>query len=458
MRLVTTLVIGLILTGSVQAQTEGMDNRWITDDFDGESLQAAWNQVQGQWKTADGTVKAGGAEELLGMLNGTYIMNTRPYVIEVTLGGTGGGVVFNAACKNVLMNAQVIKVLDGSISMGYLDFLGNYIETRAVDFTAGGTAIPVQVFVDPAQHRYSLIVADRNLALEELRFNSGYAGLVAARSGVTFDSFRLSGKGTLDTPSYYIKSNKRQLDDLSYLAVTGESLLISNPLVGIVQKITSVGTYVNEISVSGGEMKPMGVWSDDDEMIYVVDATAKSVRVYNNTFQHKYTCAGNLEEPRAVVADESTVYVLDKNGIALFDKNGKSKGVKAAGLFKDPKGMFSSGSRLLVTDFGNSQVQVLNKADFSVVMTIKEELVRPWGVCVDTAGGDIYVADPGAAAVFHYDAAGKYVERIDPITIRGFVSPRAVVVLNDMVYVGDYDRILGFKKGVLTIRPSLRID
>jgi hypothetical protein len=33
-----------------------------------------------------------------------------------------------------------------------------------------------------------------------------------------------------------------------------------------------------------------------------------------------------------------------------------------------------------------------------------------------------------------------------------------VLVLGDMVYVGDFDRILGFKKGVLTIRPSLRIN
>jgi hypothetical protein len=28
----------------------------------------------------------------------------------------------------------------------------------------------------------------------------------------------------------------------------------------------------------------------------------------------------------------------------------------------------------------------------------------------------------------------------------------------DMLYVADYDRILGFKKGVLTIRPTLKID
>jgi hypothetical protein len=92
-----------------------------------------------------------------------------------------------------------------------------------------------------------------------------------------------------------------------------------------------------------------------------------------------------------------------------------------------------------------------------VVRVIKDQLVSPWGVCTDV-GGHVYVADPGAAAVFHYDGAGVFVERIDPITIRGFISPRAVLVRGDMVYVGDFDRILGFRKGVLTIRPSQTIE
>jgi DNA-binding beta-propeller fold protein YncE len=156
------------------------------------------------------------------------------------------------------------------------------------------------------------------------------------------------------------------------------------------------------------------------------------------------------------VADAATVYVLDKNGIACFDKQGGSKGVKATGLFKDPKGLYMEGNLLYVADFGNGQVQILEKGTFNVARVIKDQLVSPWGVCTDV-GGHVYVADPGAMAVFHYDGNGAFVERIDPITIKGFISPRAVLVRGETIYVGDFDRILGFKKGVLTIRPTMTI-
>ncbi len=50
------------------------------------------------------------------------------------------------------------------------------------------------------------------------------------------------------------------------------------------------------------------------------------------------------------------------------------------------------------------------------------------------------------------------VERIDPITMKGFICPRSVRVKDDRVFVGDLNRILVFKKGAMSIRPTNKIQ
>jgi DNA-binding beta-propeller fold protein YncE len=241
------------------------------------------------------------------------------------------------------------------------------------------------------------------------------------------------------------------------MALKEEGLLIVNPTVGIVQRITSVGTYVSEITIE--EKTDLRGVAADEKASYVIDAAKNALRIFDNDDKLQTEISSDLDDPRDVAVDANRIYVLDKAGIAVFDKKNLALIKRyAGGLFRDPKGIAVSADRVLVADFGNGQVQVLGKSDFSVAFVIKDDLVKPWGVTADPKSGDIYVADPGAVAVFRFDKDGGFVERIDPITIRGFVSPRDVLLLNDMVYVADYDRILGFRSGVLTIRPSLRID
>jgi hypothetical protein len=384
-------------------------------------------------------------------------MYTKSFVIEATVEMLGGGVVFNAEHNDVLKNCQVVRIVEGGVALGYMDFLGEYYETRTIAVKDLTTPVNLQIYIDQENRNYSVVANTRNLSMEELRFNSGFAGLYATSSGVTFDRFSIGGQGTMDAPSFFIKSNRRQLNDLSYMAVKDDGLLIVNPVVGIAQHITSVGTYVSELSIEDEETALRGIASDD-EATYVVDAAANALRVFSAKDRVQKVITSDIEDPRDVAVDDSRIYVLDKAGIAVFDKNLSLIGRKAGGLFSDPKSIAVYGDRVYVADFGNGQVQVLSKSDFSTEQVIKDQLINPWGVGIDPANGDVFVADPAAAAVFHYDSDGNFVERIDPITIRGFVSPRAVTVRGDMIYVGDFDRILGFKKGVLTIRPSLRID
>lgn len=456
MRFALTLLIGLFAAMSGIAQTGEPEDVWIEDTFSQPELSTDWKTVSGTWTSENDVVRVGGGSGNMAMLHGRYLMNSKPYVLETTINKLGGGLVFNAEHVGSIANSHVVRVIDGGVSIGYIDFGGNYVETRSV--TIGDLTPPVKIraYIDQKNKTFSVLINDRNVALEELRFNSGYAGLNAVSSGVSFDGYRVLGHGMMDIPAYFVKSNKRQLDNLSYFSSREDGLLIVNPTVGIVQRITSVGTYVSEISIE--EKTELRGVAADEKYSYVVDAAAPALRIFDTNNKLEKTITSDLDDPRDVAVDDTRIYVLDKNGIAVFDKSLKLVKRYAGGLFRDPKGIFVTGDRVLVADYGNGQVQVLRKSDFSVEFVIKDDLVHPHGVTAHGKTGDIYIADPGAVAVFHYDGSGAFIERIDPITIRGFISPRDVLLFNNMVYVADYDRILGFREGVLTIRPSLRID
>ncbi|MBN1448136.1 MAG: hypothetical protein JXA28_09410 [Bacteroidetes bacterium] len=455
MRFVTFLLVGLFAVVTVHAQ-DAEQSTWIEDDFSQENLRPEWLPIAGTWSVDEGHARVVGGGERFAMLYDAYVMNTKSFILEATITAFGGGMVFNAEHNGALKNCHILYIVEGGVSLGYMDFNGEYYETRTITVRDLTTPVKVQVYIDQKNNNFSVVANDRNLSMEELRFNSGYAGLYAVRSGVKFDNYRVMGEGSMDTPSFFIKSNNRQLNDLSYMATKEDGLLIVNPVVGIVQRITSVGTFVSEISVEDAATQLRGVASDD-AYTYVVDAASNALRVFDTGDRIQKVISTDLDDPRDVAVDDTRIYVLDKAGIAVFDKQLALIGRKAGGLFRDPKGIAVHGGKISVADFGNGQVQVLSASDFSVELVIKDQLMNPWGVCFDPANGDIFVADPGAVAVFHYDNGGGFIERIDPITIRGFISPRAVLVRENMVYVGDFDRILGFKKGVLTIRPSLRI-
>jgi hypothetical protein len=455
MRFVTTLLIGLLAFVSVHAQN-AEQTVWLEDDFSGQSLRSDWKPVSGTWSVDGERAKVTGGGEQFALLLDTYLMNTKSFVVEAGISSLGGGVVFNAEHGDALKNCHVVRILEGGVSLGYMDFLGEYFETRA--FMVKDLTVPVtmRIFIDQQNRNFSVLLGDRNVALEELRFNSGFAGLASGSSGAKFDFFRVSGPGTLDAPAFFMKSNRRQLNDLSYMSIKDDGLLIVNSVVGIVQRLTSVGTYVSEIPIE--EKTDLRGVTADESYTYVVDAASNSLRVFNTEDKIEKVISSDLDDPRDVAVDDTHVYVLDKVGISVFDKKLQPVGRKAGGLFRDPKGITVYGEKVYVADFGNGQVQVLDKSEMTSDQVIKDQLINPWGVAVDPENGDIYVADPGAGAVLHFDNGGGFVERIDPITIRGFVSPRDVQIRGDMVYVADFDRILGFKKGVLTIRPSLRIE
>jgi hypothetical protein len=453
MRITIIFVASLFLLSIGNAQSSKNLNTWSSDDFK-PPMKSTWIEAAGKWNINDDeTVSCSGAQEKFGLINDQYFMRVKQYSIDVDVKRVGGGIVFGLENKNRLANAQVVYFNDASISVGYLDFSGNYVETRVIDFTLERSGATVEIIASPKSRNFTVTIQGKDIAREEMRFLSGYVGLFSMKSGAQFDNFFIGGEGLPDAPAYFVKSNQRQLDQLSYMAMSGDALLIVNPVIGIVQHLTSNGNFVSEISLLDANKNLRGICSDEDKWVYVVDAAINAVRLYNREDKLEHSFSTELNDPRGVAAGGGSVYILDADGIKVFSKKGDFIGAKAANLFKDPKNIYYEAGNLYVADFGNGQVQVLDASSFSVKLVITDQLQRPFDVSTDPKTHDIYVADPGAGKVFRYNDRGKMEEQLEPITIRGFISPRAVRIRGEAVYVGDYDRILVFKKGVQAIRP-----
>ncbi len=457
MRRLPLIAVGMLFAVLLRANAQDNQAGWIVDDFAAEDMKAGWTIASGTWTLRDGSVVSGGSTEYSALLNNLYLLRAKPYTIECAFTGAGGGVAFSLEHADKMVTGHLVVLTGSTISTGFIDIVGKYHETRAVDYIAPRGESRLRVHVDPIKKNYTVTVGEREIGVEMLRSLSGYTGLCSMKPGVTFDFFQVLGEGRPQSPSYFLKSNTRQLDHLSYMTLMDESIVTVNPVVGMIQKITSTGSYVYEIPMQGAHSKPRGVCVGDDNTIYAVDGGANAVRIFNSQLQLERIINSDLTDPRGVALLNGKILVVDAEGLKMFEKNGTFMGAKAKGLFKDPRNIHVAGGKVYVTDFGAGLVQVLD-GSLNAESTIKDRMVNPFDVCVDEKLGEIYVADPGLGAVLLYDMKGALVDVIEPITINGFISPRTVRVRGNMLYVGDYDRILGFKKDALSIRPQLRID
>lgn len=453
MRITIIFVASLFVLTIGNAQSSKNLNTWFSDDFK-PPLKSTWTELAGKWNiNEDESVSCAGAQDKFCLVQDLFLMRSKSYTIDVDVKRIGGGIMFGLENKNHLADAQVVFFNESNISFGYIDYSGNYVETRVVDHAFEKNGATLEIVTLPKSRTFSISVNGKDYAREEMRFVSGYAALFSVKSGAQFDNFSIAGEGSPDAPAFFVKSNQRQLDHLSYMTLIGDGMILVNPVLNIVQHLTGNGNFVNEIAAKDAAQNLRGVCTDEDKFIYVVDAATNAVRLYDRDEKLDHTFATEINDPRGVAAAGGNVYILDADGIKVFSKKGDYIGAKATATFKDAKNIFFEGGNLYVADFGNGQVQVLDASSFSVKMVISDQLQHPFDVSTDPKTHDIYVADPAAGKVFRFDSKGKLQEQLEPITIRGFISPRAVRIRQDMVYVGDLDRILVFKKGVQAIRP-----
>ena len=225
MRSIAILFIFLCTTGFMQAQ-DGEVLGWFIDDFKSTTFDQRWHTEQGNWGLDEeyAVVKFGAGVGYLA--NEMYIMRTKPYTIDAMFTGSGGGIAFCLEDYENLRNGHLVYMTGSQLSIGYLDYHGEYVETRTLTYAMTAKPVQLQIIVDPVERRFKVKIFERDVALEELRFQSGHFGLYAEQSDVSFDYVQVLATERIDEPPLFVKSNNVQIDHVQYIALQNDALLV----------------------------------------------------------------------------------------------------------------------------------------------------------------------------------------------------------------------------------------
>ncbi len=170
--------------------------------------------------------------------------------------------------------------------------------------------------------------------------------------------------------------------------------------------------------VSPAFLKPAAVAVSDGK-VYVADAKANAVFVFDQAGKQTGKIEGGLKAPEALACGGGRLYAADTGNsrVAVFDGGGKflwafSGPGSAPGQLDDPLGVaFGPDGRVYVSNTGNSRVEVFN-ADgiylygFPVLKADGVTKLKPGRISLDRAG-NLYVSDPDKALLQKYDRTGK---------------------------------------------------
>ncbi|NOS72318.1 MAG: hypothetical protein HOP33_20640 [Verrucomicrobia bacterium] len=210
------------------------------------------------------------------------------------------------------------------------------------------------------------------------------------------------------------------------LATDGQShLLVSDPLAGKVVVLNAAGV---ETSVKPGLGQPLGLAVDQDGKIYVGDATAGTVRVFDsqwNLLSQLGQGPGEFQLPGHITtlteSNVTTVYVSDgrahqvkayRNNALVGQYGGYGMGPNQ---FNFPAGIWvGTNGHLYVVDQNNDRVQVLDRTgNFLRWFTLQpapEQVSfsgRAQGIAGDNAGW-LYVADTFQGHVKVFNLSGTF--------------------------------------------------
>lgn len=189
------------------------------------------------------------------------------------------------------------------------------------------------------------------------------------------------------------------------------------------------GFQIGDRGDDGDLLKPLGVAADDAGNIYVVDATAYRLQIYNSEgdFQRFLNLRGLLKRPAGVdvTPDGSRVFLVDTGGIdseqhqvlvldAISGNLIKAIGTRGIedGEMNLPRDVSLGKDGLLyVTDGGNFRVQAFTQNGEFVRTWGKPgrrvgQFSRPKGIAVDSQG-NVYVADAAFGNFQIFNPEGK---------------------------------------------------
>ena len=107
MRLLSILLLVIFMAPSVFAQSEDDLVGWFIDDFESTTFDQRWKEISGNWGLDGENVVAKITRGDAVLTNETYIMRTKPYIIDAMIQGAGGGVVFCLENREVLRDGHL---------------------------------------------------------------------------------------------------------------------------------------------------------------------------------------------------------------------------------------------------------------------------------------------------------------------------------------------------------------
>ena len=221
------------------------------------------------------------------------------------------------------------------------------------------------------------------------------------------------------------------------------------------QLLSDTGSFGSGARPEQGFQEPVSIAVDDAGRVYVADAAAGHVEVFDSApANNRYLTslgAGRLVRPVAVAVDNrQRVYVADagRNVVERYDafsRRFEPRGTlggpgQALGQFDGPAGLTTDpGQRLYVTEQGNLRVSIFRPARAGGVVfqsafgiAMPEPFLQPGPIARDS-DGRLYVANSHPqGGVRAFDRRGRY---ISPV---GSSAPRPV----QGVAVDRFDRVL----------------
>ncbi len=221
--------------------------------------------------------------------------------------------------------------------------------------------------------------------------------------------------------------------------------------------------------------KPLGLTTDAQGHLYVVDGTAKRILVYDleGTYLKSIGTGEILSRPSgiAVNPDGSRIYVVDTGGVSskdhtihVFGPDGKhlfnigTRGKEDGNLNLPLMAAMAPDGNLYVSDSGNFRVQVFDP-DGNFVKTIGSigrrpgQFSHPKGIAVDS-DGRIFIVDSGFANFQIFDNQGQILLFVGERNERGgpgqYILPSGISVdVDGRIYFVDQ-----FFRKVDVFRPA----
>ena len=214
----------------------------------------------------------------------------------------------------------------------------------------------------------------------------------------------------------------------------------------------------------GGLVKPLGIAIGPDDRLYVCDAGARRVMVYDTAGKFERMLGADLPLQRpsdvALNADGTRLYIVDTGGVnsdmhhvyVLDAASGKLITPPVSTIYGDAEfnlplqAAVAPDGTLYVVDSGNFRVEVFDPdgnflSSFGSVGRFPGQFARPKGIAVDRAG-NVYVVDTAFGNLQIFDRNGQLLMFIGERGEAGypgkFMLPAGVAVDADgRVYVVD---------------------